>query len=137
MPALLAILSAIGFVNAGYFVLAYHGVLAQAAGIPNFCCRSSESLCLTVLKTPYARVFGVPNATLGAIFYLANVCVAMLWLLGRLPPWLWQADVAVSGFTLLFGLYLIGALRKLRMPCPLCYLGHAINLGIFVVLLAG
>ncbi len=135
MVALLAVLSVMGFLNAGYFVLAYYGLAAETPGIPNFCRRSDENLCLTVLKTPYARVFGPPNALLGVFFYLANACLAVLWSLGSLPRWLWQADLAVSGFTLLFGVYLIWALLKLRMPCPLCYLGHAINLAIFLVLL--
>lgn len=137
MAGLLAILSVMGFLNAGYFVLAYYGRVGPMPGIPNFCRRSEENLCLTVLRTPYARVFGPPNASLGVFFYLANACVAVLWSLGSLPRWLWQADLAVSGSTLLFGVYLIWALLKLRMPCPLCYLGHATNLAIFIILLAG
>ncbi len=137
MFALLALLAWIGFLNAGYFVLAYYGLASEIPGIPNFCRRSDESLCLTVLKTPYARVLGPPNALLGVFFYLANAVVAALWWRGCLPGWLWQADLVISGCTLLFGAYLIWGLHKLRISCPLCYLGHAINLAIFVVLLAG
>src|SRR3970282_2259704 len=72
MAGLLAILSVMGFLNAGYFVLAYYGRVGPMPGIPNFCRRSEENLCLTVLRTPYARVFGPPNAALGVFFYLAN-----------------------------------------------------------------
>ena len=138
MSALLDVLAVIGFANAGYFVLAYYGIPGNTPGIPNFCRRSDESLCISVLKTPYARVFGPPNALLGVFFYLAIFGVALSWALGGLPHWLWQAALAVSGITLIFGVYLIAALVKLRMPCPFCYLGHAINLAIFAVLwLAG
>jgi hypothetical protein len=43
-----------------------------------------------------------------------------------------------SGVTVVLGFYLIYALRrKLHTHCPLCYLGHAINAALFIILLVG
>jgi len=69
--------------------------------------------CDLVMTTPYARVFGFPNAIIAAVYYAALVAFAALSLAGvRLP--LWPA-LAAAGLSLVMSAYLAWALfAKLR-----------------------
>ena len=140
----IVILSFAGLVNAFYFTFAYYGRIKKARWVPAMLCAREGSSCVTVVQTPYARVFGVPNSLLGILYYLAligwgfcgesvgprvvvgghEVAVSTL------------ALVAASAGTVLLGFYLIYSLiEKLHTHCPLCYLGHAINATILILLL--
>jgi uncharacterized membrane protein len=141
----LAGLALAGLVISIYFTLAYYGRIRNARWVPAALCASEESACVTVLRTPYARVFGVPNSLLGIAYY---VSVLLLVARGWASPLLdvqfastyrvifpAHALILPSLATVLLGFYLIFALRwKLGVDCPLCYAAHAINLGIFVLL---
>ncbi len=136
------VLSLAGFADSLYFTLAYYGRVKKARWVPEILCARGGSSCATVVQTPYARVFGVPNSLLGIFYYVA----IMLWL-----PWL--ADVhgaevyaysflvltgallLASAATVILGFYLVYALRrKLHVDCPLCYTAHVINVLLFVLL---
>jgi uncharacterized membrane protein len=139
-------LSLAGLTNALYFTFAYYGRIKKARWVPEILCAREGSSCVTVVQTPYARVLGVPNSLLGIIYYVALIAFAATdWPFGSslgihftyvvfslshfllIPP---------SGVTVVLGFYLIYALRrKLHTHCPLCYLGHALNAILFVLLL--
>jgi uncharacterized membrane protein len=142
--SLIVILSLAGLANAFYFTFAYYGRIKKARWVPAILCARAGSSCVTVVQTPYARVFGVPNSLLGIIYYLAligwdfrgetigpRVVVG-----GHEVAVLSLALVAASAGTVLLGFYLIYSLiEKLHTHCPLCYLGHAINATILILLL--
>ncbi|MBI1941379.1 MAG: hypothetical protein HYS33_07735 [Acidobacteria bacterium] len=132
---LIIALALAGLANALYFTLAYYGRVRKSRWVPEVLCAREGSSCVTVVQTPYARVFGLPNSLLGIAYYM----LVMGWLLAGpaiAPAWLPRALVAASAGTVAFGFYLIHALRsKLHVNCPLCYAAHAINLGIFMLLL--
>ena len=143
---LLLLLALAGLIDALYFTLAYYGRIKRAPWVPQVLCASERSSCVSVVKTPYARVFGVPNSLLGVFYYIAIIWWAAL---GR-PVGLqfeiggdyhvvhigWFLELA-SGLTVVLGAYLIYALRrKLGVDCPLCYAAHAINLALMVLLMA-
>jgi uncharacterized membrane protein len=133
-----------GLVISLYFTLAYFGRVKHSRWVPELFCAREGSSCVTVVQTPYARVFGVPNSLLGMVFYAALIA----WLLipartgavmfdSALPVWragLWfflPASIA----TVALGFYLVYALRRiLHLDCPLCYTAHAINLALLVLL---
>ena len=136
------LLSLVGLAEALYFTLAYYGRVRRARWVPKILCAREGSSCVTVLQTPYARVFGVPNSLLGIVYYLA----VMLWL-----PWprdvhgvetyaylflfLTGALMLASAATVILGGYLVYALRRqLHTHCALCYTAHAINLALFALL---
>ena len=143
---LIVILSLAGLANALYFTFAYYGRIKKARWVPAILCAPEGSSCVTVVQTPYARVFGVPNSLLGIIYYLLLVVSAF-------KEWSIPLDVRFSGtyyavgnsfqlltvasaITVLLGFYLIYALRrKLHAHCPLCYLGHVINATLLVLLI--
>ena len=144
--ALIIALSLAGLVISIYFTLAYYGRIKKARWIPEILCAREGSSCVTVVQTPYARVFGVPNSLLGIAYYI----VLILW---AVSGWFPSIDIQyhdtyyvlgsrtmlgpISAATVLLGFYLIYALRrKLHIDCPLCYTAHAINAALLVLLVA-
>ena len=144
---LIVVLSVVGLANALYFTFAYYGRIKKARWVPEILCAREGSSCVTVVQTPYARVFGVPNSLLGIIYYFLLIWSAFYnW---SIPLDLrfhgtyydvgnsFQLLTIASFITVLLGFYLIYALRrKLHTHCPMCYLGHAINATLFILLLA-
>ncbi len=102
-----------------YFTLAYYGWI-EARGLPAAFCRREERSCLTVLQTPYARLFGVPNSLLGLLLYLLVLAVAVLALAGAPQPRLWWVALAGAALSVALAPYLIWALvARLKTWCRL------------------
>ena len=146
LRALLVVLSFGGLAAALYFTLAYYGRIKKMRWVPEILCARESSSCVTVLQTPYARVFGLPNSLLGVLYY----GILIVWAVGYSWPLSWFGDgdvlpgyrsfsnllILASAFTVGLGFYLIYALRrKLRVHCPLCYAAHAINAALLVALI--
>jgi len=146
LPVLIVILAIAGLADALYFTFAYYGRIKKAPWVPEILCAREGSKCFTLLQTPYARVFGVPNPLLGIVYYLLLIAGAMEnWFFG-VDLYVHFAHVAVplgmglliliGAGTIILGFYLIYALRhKLHIACPLCYTAHAINAALFVLLI--
>ena len=142
--SLIVVLALAGLADAFYFTFAYYGRIKKARWIPEILCAREGSSCVTVLQTPYARVFGIPNSLLGISYYVLVIAwallgpgLAMAWEGVRvLVPWVGWAFVAASAGTVALGFYLIYALRrKLHTDCPMCYTAHAINTALFILLI--
>jgi len=140
----IVLLSLMGLADALYFTLAYYGRIRKARWVPEMLCAREDSRCVTVLRTPYARVFGVPNSLLGIVYYV----LLMVWLLFVPRHAIFLGHVwmpfetlgimllGASLCTVVLGFYLIYALRRvLHTDCPLCYAAHAINLILFALLI--
>src|SRR5579864_8935761 len=141
---LIVILSLVGLANALYFTFAYYGRIKKARWVPEILCAREGSSCVTVVQTPYARVFGVPNSLLGIIYYVLLIAWAsvgfdvgpMVAIASRFAPLPFWGLLAASAITVALGFYLVYALRrKLHTHCPLCYFGHAINATLLVLLI--
>jgi uncharacterized membrane protein len=130
--AAIAVLALAGLADALYFTFAYYGRVKKARWVPEILCAREGSNCVTVVQTPYARVFGMPNSLLGIVYYV----LLILWTLAGSPlPALRWALIGASAATVLLGFYLIYSLRrKLYTHCPLCYAAHAINALLLVLL---
>lgn len=140
--SLIVVLSVAGLVISLYFTLAYYGRIRKARWVPEILCAREGSSCVTVVQTPYARVFGVPNSLLGILYYVMLITwIGTEWIDVYYHDTYYVLSprtilVPISAATVLFGFYLIYALRRfLRIDCPLCYAGHAINFAIFGLLL--
>jgi len=128
------VLATAGVYIAAYFTLVFYGHLDANTRLMPRVCRLEERTCQTVLGTKYARVFGVPNSLLGVLYYLIVIAVLLI---GWAPHALAVGLILVAWFTVALGLYLIYALFFIIMiPCPLCLTGHAINLGLAILLTA-
>lgn len=122
------LLSAIGLYISLYFALVYYGVLpANTRLVPAFC-RMEEQACRSVLDSPYAKTFALPNSLYGAFYYLVILAAFSSGLVAEVPALLSTLKL-VAWFAVGFGVYLTYALFfKLRVLCPLCLASHAINL---------
>jgi uncharacterized membrane protein len=134
MTAAVAALAAVGFTISTYFTaVAYRWMRPDAGWIPAFC-RLGERTCASIVFTPRARVFGLPNSVLGQVFYAALLVGAALGLLDQ--PSLLGLYRAGSLVTVALAVYLsYSLLFVMRVPCPLCFASHGINTVIFVLLL--
>jgi uncharacterized membrane protein len=126
------LLSVVGLLISSYFTaIAYRWIAPDARWMPAVC-RLGERTCASIVFTPRARLFGVPNSVLGQAFYLTLVTAVSSGWLARDPVY---ALVAVaSGVTVAVGAYLSYSLLFItRVPCLLCFVSHAINLVVFVL----
>ena len=142
LRAAVAALSLAGLADALYFTFAYYGRVRKSRWVPQVLCAREGSSCVTVVRTPYGSVFGLPNSLLGIVYYV----LLLLWVLalhsatfgfrvGMAYFFITFTDIliAAGAVTVALGFYLVYALRRiLRTDCPFCYAAHAIN----VVLLA-
>jgi uncharacterized membrane protein len=128
-------LSLVGFSISSYFTgVAYHWVRPDTRWIPAVC-RMGKETCSTIVFTPQARVFGVPNSVLGQLFYALLAVVAVAGGLGE--PLIRLLVLAASGVTVLLGVYLTYSLLFVtRVNCVLCFTSHALNFVVFVILLS-
>jgi len=140
----IVLLSLAGLADALYFTLAYYGRIRKARWVPEILCAREGSSCLTVMRTPYAQVLGVPNSVLGIVYYLLLVVwigfvprhIIILGYVVRPSETLGLLLLGVSLCTVVLGFYLVYALRRLlHTHCPLCYAAHAINIALFVLLI--
>ena len=136
MNYIIIMLSGIGLYISAYFTLVYYGVIKPSTSlVPSFC-RMEDQTCFTVIQTPYARVFQSPNFVLGIIYYAALVgLVSSGWL--TVIPYLAEAVSVIAWGTVALGIYLTYALLyRVKVPCPLCYISHLINLALAILITA-
>jgi len=134
MTTILALLAIVGLIIANYFTaVRYRWVIPDARWIPTFC-RMDDKTCASVVFTPSAQVFGLPNSLLGQIYYTALLVAIASDAFGEVH--IWQAFFTASVITVGLALYLSYALLVvLRVPCPLCFTAHSINTMICILLL--
>lgn len=134
MTGLLIGLSGVGLLISSYFTaVAFSWVRPDVRWIPSFC-RMDEQTCASIVFTPQARVFFVPNSLLGQLYYLALLLgVVFGWIGGPAPVPV--GYIVASALTVGLGVYLSYALLFVnRVACPLCFTSHGINLVIFLIL---
>ena len=145
LRAAVIVLSLAGLADALYFTFAWYGRVRRARWVPHALCAREGSSCVTVIRTPYGSVFGVPNSLLGIFYYGLLILWAVAWQsvsfgfqLGMMSYSITFTSLltAASAATVALGFYLIYALRRiLRINCPFCYAAHAINLALLVMLI--
>jgi len=78
----------------------------------------------SVVKTPRAHLFGVPNSLLGMLYYLA-LAVAVWFVHGVIPAAvLLAAAVLAAATSVVLGYSLLFVTRR---SCPYCWTSHAVN----------
>ena len=136
MTLAVAGLAAAGLLISSYFTaVAYRWMRPDARWIPPFC-RLGEATCASIVFTPAARVFGVPNSLLGQIYYATLLVGAPSGALD--DPRMRAAWLAAALVTVGLGAYLTWSLLfVIRVACALCFTSHAINAAIFGLLVVG
>ena len=129
MIFLALLLSVLGLWISVYFTgVSYKWFPPNVKWIPQVC-QLKESSCQLVIHTPRAKLFGVPNSVFGIGLY----AYLILFFLGLPLPWL--LGFMATGLAVIRSVYLAYSLIFVtKVPCPLCFTSHVINLTLFVYL---
>ncbi len=127
MIKLLCILiSLVGWLSAASALYGRYRVLPSFLTGPQICQREMGG-CQVLFRSAQAALLGIPNATLGLVFY--SVVGIGLWLNWPLAPLQLGACFAL-GMSLYLGSYLI----REGLECRICWIGHLVNLLLFCLL---
>ncbi|SRR2546426_869903 len=131
----LIVCSLTGLLLSLYFTLVTYRLMKPDQRFIPPVCRMSGDSCLSIVDSPQARLFGVPNSLLGIVYYLGVLLAAIG---GVLPStMLYKGLIAVSICTVLIGMYLMySLLAVLKVRCVLCFTGHILNLLILLFVVA-
>ena len=124
LRAIICALSLAGLADSLYFTLAYYGRIRKARWVPEILCAREGSSCVTVVQTPYARVFRGPEFAVGDSLLRTVLLIAGIkdgWRFGfnryivfsrfAVPLGMMLLVLASAG-TVVLGFYLIYALRR-------------------------
>lgn len=133
MNLILISISTIGLCISTYFALVHRNVVRpDSQWIPAFC-RLDEQSCGSILRTPEAKIIRIPNFYLGIGYYIGLIVLSFF--PSTMQEFLFELRV-VSGFTVFVGIVLTYSLIwRIRVSCALCFISHAINLVLFILLL--
>jgi len=121
------LLSSIGLWISIYFTgVFYKWFSPHVFWIPKVC-QLDEKSCLSVLETPRAKLFGIPNSAFGILVYSYLITDGLLTFLPAI-------GFTLLIFALLRSIFLAYSLLFItKIPCPLCFTSHAINLCLFLI----
>src|SRR3990167_2085411 len=122
IPFLIFMLSLIGLWISIYFTgVYYQWFQPNVFWIPQVC-QLKEVNCMSVLGTPRAKLFGIPNSAFGMALYAYLIINLFI-------PFPHVVALILLGFSVLRSIYLAYSLIFVtKIPCPLCFTSHAINL---------
>ena len=126
-PIAIFILSLLGLWVSIYFTgVFYKWFQPNVFWIPQVCQLKEES-CITVLGTPRAKLFGIPNSAFGIGMYSYLI-------LNLLIPFPLIIALVLLALAVLRSIYLAYSLIFVtKIPCPLCFTSHVINLALFLI----
>ncbi|MEU7613934.1 vitamin K epoxide reductase family protein [Micromonospora sp. NPDC049204] len=123
----------VGMLAAVILIVEKINLLADVDYVPS-CSINPILSCGSVMTTPQAEAFGIPNPLIGIAGFAAVTTIGVVLLASvRLPGWFWLGLQAGATFGVIFvhwliyqSLYVIGAL------CPYCMLVWAVTIPIFL-----
>ena len=131
----LIVLCGLGLSISLYFTMVYFKVMKPDQWFVPRVCRMEEGTCSFIIRTPDARIFGLPNFVLGLLYYTALIAVNIA-SSTQAHELLYQLLSAVSVGTVLLGVYLTYSLLfKLKTNCVLCFTSHIVNAVIMILLI--
>ena len=106
-----------------YFTgVSYHRFPVNVKWVPQIC-QLKEKSCGLIIHTPRAKLFGIPNSVYGIALYLYLILfflgLPLAWWLGFLGAVLATLRSVYLAYSLIF---------VTKVPCPLCFTTHLINL---------
>ncbi len=128
MSLLIFILAITGFWISIYFTGVYYGWFRPNVFWMPQICQLKEASCMNVLGTPRAKLFGYPNSLFGIGLYLYLILDLFFF-----PP---QIALLLLFAATIRSVYLAYSLIFVtKIPCPLCFTTHVINLSLFLMVL--
>jgi len=130
--AVLALLAFTGWAFSFYFLQVYRGRLpVDVWWIPNVC-RMSEESCQSITETIYGSTFDQPNAYWGCFYYPGLILAVLLIQEGFFPFSLLLIPASIA---VMFSIYLLWGLYRLKTVCRICLLTHSLNIIVFIIIL--
>jgi len=125
---LIIALSVIGLWISFYFTGVYYNWFSPyVPWIPKVC-QVPEKGCATIVRSPRAKLFGIPTATFGLFVYTYLIVDVFLF-----PPLLGFFLLSAASLRSVYLTYSL--LYVTKVSCPLCFTSHAINLSLFAIYL--
>ena len=128
MNALILILSIAGLWISIYFTGVYYKWFRPDVFWMPQVCQLKEATCMNVLGTPRAKLFGIPNSVFGIGLYFSLILG-----LSHLAPWIALVLLFAATARSIYLAYSL--LFVTKIPCPLCFTTHIINLSLFLMVL--
>lgn len=125
-----ALLALVGGALSFYFFSIYRGWVSTQHEIIPVYFRINSGTCINIIDSKYGRIAGVPNAFSGSIFLLVYAFSLMAIPLDILS---WKISFMLGLLSIIFGIYLVYGLAKLKVLCPVCIAVHTLNLFIFLL----
>ena len=129
----IGLLALAGFLISLYFTVVHRKPIPAIERYVPTVCRIDPATCASLLATPEARLFGIPNFHLGLLFYtglIGSVLLSNVWRQLHLMLFLGSLVTVLMGGYLTYVL-----LVRWKVRCTLCLASHAINLLMFLLLL--
>ena len=132
LPWLLTLGGAIGLLSAAALLVEKIRVLADPEHVPA-CSINPVLSCGTVMGTPQAEAFGIPNPVIGVACFAVVTTVGAALLAGaRLRRWFWLGLQAGVLFGVVFVHWLIfQSLYRIGALCPYCMVVWAVTIPLF------
>ncbi|RIV39709.1 vitamin K epoxide reductase family protein [Micromonospora radicis] len=129
----LALGGGVGLLAAGTLTVEKINLLADADYVPT-CSINPILSCGSVMTTPQAAAFGIPNPLLGIAGFAVVTTLGVLLLGGvRLPRWAWLGLQAGATFGVVFVHWLIyQSLYVISALCPYCMVVWVVTIAIFL-----
>jgi uncharacterized membrane protein len=125
---IILVLSGVGLWISVYFTGVYYKWFSPSVFWMPQVCQLKEATCMTVLDTPRAKMFGIPNSVFGI-----GVFSYLILDLFFFPPHL---AITLLTLAVLRSVYLAYSLLFVtKIPCPLCFTSHVINLVLLITVL--
>lgn len=136
LPVAWALLGAgvAGLVDSLYFTLVTYGLMAPDARFIPRVCRMDRGSCTTILRSRWARLFGLPNSVFGVAWSAVVIAAAAAGVTTGDVPFC-RLLLAAASVTVAVSVLLAWALlARLRAACPLCFVAHGVNVAVLVLL---
>jgi len=126
LALVVSVLSVIGLWISIYFTGVFYQWFKPSVFWMPAVCQLKEATCMNVLGTPRAKIFGIPNSAFGIAIY-TYILLDLFWFPGII-------GLILLGLALLRSIYLAYSLIYVtKIPCPLCFTSHGINLILFSI----
>jgi protein-disulfide isomerase/uncharacterized membrane protein len=135
MHALILILALAGLASSAYLAASHYSLLAGEHGGSSFCTVSEVVDCDAVAASPYAEIYHVPWAAVGALVYLLMISLVLFgWALPAFSGFSFRLLFAISALCVLFDAYLaFVGFAVLKLVCIVCIFTYVVNLGILLL----
>jgi len=126
MTIAILILSTLGLWISFYFTGVYYRWFSPHVGWVPQICQLEEKSCLSVLQTPRAKIFGIPNSVFGLFVYSWLILDCFFF-----PEWIGLALLTAATLRSIYLAYSLIFVTKIN--CIFCFVSHVNNIMLWAI----